>query len=208
MRVSSLSALLVILILVLCKGNAHVKNDFGEASLPAALDVSAEENTVTGFVDEYAQYEYFDINRYIADEGGVWVDSIAYINKTCFVQVFRVEAKDFEDEDSEAYYTAMDDLAYYMYNTRERMTSLNVESVTSKQRFLSFEVEGGSPIIIDTDKHRGGTLALLYKKGRKPLAIDIVSDSIDLEFGKIDIKASTKRLFLRILETFINSMAR
>lgn len=193
MRILSFSILLMLFALVSCKNNVSVKNNvataYDESSLPVTLNTPEKEGAVTDFVDEYAQYEYFDLNRYIVDEKDIPADSIEHINETCFVQIWRVEIKEFEDEESDeaqAYFIAMDDLGYYMFESSEKMKALGLADTTVKQRFLRFDV-ADSTLVVDVEKGEQKISALLYKKGQKPLIIDITDSNTSREKSYLGI---------------------
>ena len=175
----------VLLTLAACKSNSTVKNSTGteleeSSSLPVELDEPTTEGAAADFVDEYAQQEYFDINRYIVDEETVPADSIVYIKETCYIQTWRIDIREFEDEESEEaqdYYTAADDLSYYMYEASSMLESLGVPDTVTYKRFIKLDVENGRSIVVDTEKYEQKLWMLLYKKGRSPLVIDIVDSN-------------------------------
>jgi hypothetical protein len=110
-------------------------------------------------------------------------DSIQPVTETCLVEMMP-ETRYFEDEESEeaeAYFTSMDDRAYYSWQTRRRFERMGVKSVLARKRYLSFEIDGGEKIIVDTRDEQNGhhVDALLYKRGRIPMLIDIVINDMD-----------------------------
>lgn len=103
------------------------------------------------------------------------------IDDTCFIEIMP-ETKIIDDEESEealSYFTSMDDYAYYLSESRARFKSMNIKSITAQNRYLLFSLKGGSRIIVDTEAEQSGKhiKALLYKKGKKPLIVDITDSN-------------------------------
>jgi hypothetical protein len=120
-----------------------------------------------------ASYTYADLLPF---DAAIPAGDVQSIDATCFVEIWP-ENREFEDEDSDeaaAYYAMMDDLAYYMSETRTMFEGMGVNSVVARQRYLSFPLTGGTTVVVDT-KNIGVYDALLYREGQIPICIDIVS---------------------------------
>ncbi len=180
-------SLSILILFAACKSNASKVASDQDLSKGSSEEIATD----AAFVDEYDGYEYFDLARYLVDEEGIPADSIAHISTTCFVQIWRPEVKTFEDEESEeaeAYFTAMDDLVYYMYESSEKMKNLGTADTAIRSRFIKFDVAGSSYLIVDTEKCEQQVNALLYKKGNKPLVIDITDGNTGREKLYLGIK--------------------
>ncbi|MFG4002413.1 hypothetical protein [Flavobacterium aquidurense] len=96
------------------------------------------------------------------------------------VILFNPEVKHFDDENSveaESYFTAMDDWAYYSNELRESFQKNGIMSSYNEKRYLEFKIENNRTIIIDTKSKINNYLpnALLYKKGKTPIIIHLIS---------------------------------
>lgn len=166
----------ILTLLFACRNTTSVKNTIENEADESVLVVEED------FVDEYSQYEFFQLERYIVNDTDIPIDSITNTSETCYVQVWRPEIKKFEDEESEeaeAYFTAMDDFSYYMYEASEHLKNLNIPDTTIYLRFVRFDIGDSKTIVVDTEKHESKVAMLLYKKGKNPLIIDIVMNDID-----------------------------
>ena len=98
--------------------------------------------------------------------------------------IFSPETKIFKDENSteaENYFTAMDDLNYYSAELKNYFAKIKIETFYTKKRYLSFEIENGETIIVDTKNKINNYKAqcLLYKKRKRPIIVYWVTSDED-----------------------------
>ncbi|MDR0833531.1 MAG: hypothetical protein LBN93_05010 [Candidatus Symbiothrix sp.] len=97
--------------------------------------------------------------------------------------------KTFEDENSEeaeAYFAMADDFGWYTAETSQHFQETGVKTETTHdKRYVRFQLDNGKQVIVDT-KRNDAWGALLYKKGKLPIKIDIVTN--DLETAKKYLK--------------------
>ncbi len=148
------------------------------------------------FFDEYGSvnddwkiinYQRIEFNKSVATfvSRAISEDSIQDITSTCMIEM-PLEIKHFENEESDeaqTYFTVMDDLLYYVHNTRERLSEKGIQSIIPTKQYLRFTLSDGTKIIIDSGANLNGinVSALLYKKGELPLILDIVDGDVELE---------------------------
>ncbi len=88
--------------------------------------------------------------------------------------IFSPETKTFNDENSveaENYFTSMDDWNFYSHELKDYFSKLKIETIYTKKRYLSFEIENDDTIILDSknDINNYKAQCLLYKKGKRPI---------------------------------------
>jgi len=103
--------------------------------------------------------------------GNIPADSIQEINETCLVMMTPNEQDFVNDESQEA----LADYGFYSSETNVRFQKLGINTVAVEKRYLSFALENGENHIIDT-KEQSLFEAFLYKKGEKPIQVDIVAN--------------------------------
>ncbi|WP_268846997.1 hypothetical protein [Flavobacterium aestivum] len=100
--------------------------------------------------------------------------------------IFSPETKSFKDENSveaENYFAAMDDWSYYSNELSKYFEELGVKPFYSKKRYLTFEIENGKKITIDTKKqiNNFNVQCLLYRKGKRPIIVYLLPNDNDKE---------------------------
>ena len=110
-------------------------------------------------------------NKKQAGYGNISADSIQVINETCLVLKIP-EAQDFVNDESQ---DALSDFSFYSAETNVRFRKLGIDFVPVEKRYLSFALNNGENHIIDT-KEQSIFEAFLYKEGKAPISVDIVSN--------------------------------
>jgi uncharacterized protein (TIGR02145 family) len=115
-------------------------------------------------------------------------ESIRVIDKTCFIVIYPERDPNYVDETG--------DLGFYTGNALGQFEKIGIESIGidagGKQRYLSFVLDGGKSHLVDLKENSSD---LLYKKGKKPIEIDIgtenpVGGSLQAISKYLGIKAS------------------
>jgi len=113
----------------------------------------------------------------------IHANNILDINETCLIEIWPepIQFDDEESEEAEDYFTAMDDFAWYIAETRTRFEEMGIKSVIAEKQYLSFTLANNEKIIVDTRKEQNGVSVstLLYKKGHIPIIISIVGQDMD-----------------------------
>ena len=102
---------------------------------------------------------------------GASADSVRVIDKTSFIVIYPEHDEDYEDETG--------DEGFYTGNALGQFEKIGVETIGvsagGKERYLSFAIDGGERHVIDLKAEHPS--ALLYKKGNKPIPVDIGTES-------------------------------
>jgi len=109
-----------------------------------------------------------------SEYGNIPSDSIQVINETCLV-LKCPEEQHFDDENSEEaqnYFTVLDDFVFYSSTINSCFGKLDIHFIKVEKRYLSFALNNGKNHIIDT-KEQSIWEAFLYKKGEKPISVDV-----------------------------------
>ena len=115
-------------------------------------------------------------------------DRVRVIDKTCFIVIYPEQDPNYVDETG--------DLGFYTGNALGQFEKIGIESIGidagGKQRYLSFVLDGGKSHLVDLKENSSD---LLYKKGKKPIEIDIgtenpVGGSLQAISKYLGIKAS------------------
>lgn len=127
----------------------------------------------------------YQITNFQTCSDEISTDSIQAVNETCLITVMP-ETKEFEDENSEeaeAYFTAMDDWAYYNNETCEQFEKMGIKNVVAKKKYLLFTLNANKQIIVNTKAEQsfGDVSTLLYKKGRIPIFVFPIIGDNDME---------------------------
>lgn len=139
------------------------------------------------FDNQITSYSIYEADKISAD-------SIQFVNETGLVELMP-ESKEFEDEELEEaqnYYTAVDDLLYYLHENRARYENIGVKSIAVQKRYIVFKLNNDEDIIVDSWEEQNGypVHAFLYRKGRIPLTVDIV----DVDFVNQDLNNAQQYL--------------
>ena len=98
-------------------------------------------------------------------------DDTRIIDETCFIIIYPKQEEGYEDETG--------DLGFYTGNALGKFEEIGIESIGviagGKERYLSFALDNGKSHVIDLKDEQ--PIALLYKKGTKPIQIWIDSES-------------------------------
>jgi hypothetical protein len=110
-------------------------------------------------------------------------NEIEIINTSKLI-IFSPETKFFKDENSieaENYFIAMDDWNFYSSELKNNFDKLKIETFYTKKQYLSFEIENGKKIILDTKSKINDykVQCLLYKKGKTPIIVYLTSTEED-----------------------------
>lgn len=110
-------------------------------------------------------------------------NEIEIVNTSKFI-IFSPELKEFKDENSieaENYFTTMDDWNFYSYELKHYFDTLKIETLYTKKRYISFVIENGEKIILDTKNKINNykTQCLLYKTGKRPIIVYLPSTEED-----------------------------
>ena len=110
-------------------------------------------------------------------------NEIEVVGKTKLI-IFSPETKTFKDENSieaENYFTTMDDWNYYSSELKNYFAKLKIETFYTKKRYLQFEIENGEKIIINVKNkiNNYNAQCLLYKKGKRPIIVYLVTSDED-----------------------------
>jgi len=127
----------------------------------------------------------YQITNFQAHSHKTNADSIQTINETCLITIMP-ETKEFEDEDSEeadAYFTAMDDWAYYNYETCKQFEEIGIKNVVAKKKYLLFTLNANEQIVVNTQDRQNDqhVSILLYKKGHIPIFVYPIIGDNDME---------------------------
>jgi hypothetical protein len=112
-----------------------------------------------------------------AENGNISPDSIQTVTETCLILICP-EEQHFADEDSKEaqdYFTVADDFGWYAAETGSNFNKLGIGSGCAEKRYLSFAIDNNENQLIDT-KARDIFGAYLYKKGKAPIPVNIVSN--------------------------------
>lgn len=107
--------------------------------------------------------------------------------------IFSPETKTFKDENSdeaETYFTAMDDWNWYSHELDEEFEKMGIKTIYLKKSYLKLNIDNNETIIINRkDKiNNYNAQALLYKKGKRPMIIHLISGDNDFDEVKRYLK--------------------
>lgn len=112
-------------------------------------------------------------------------EEIETITETRLI-IFSPETKTFKDENSEEaehYFIAMDDWNWYSRELNEEFEQMGIKSIYLKKPYLKLNIENNETITINRkDKiNNHNAQALLYKKGKRPMIIHLITNDNNLD---------------------------